>query len=48
MERPYDDLKFADVFKKRFSEGKNAAQSAGRLKLVLPAHRDEELRVGSI
>lgn len=35
MERPYDDLRFVDVFKKRFSEGKNASRSAGRLKLVV-------------
>ena len=35
MERTYDELKFVDVFKKRYSEANNTVGSAARLRLVV-------------
>jgi PAS domain S-box-containing protein len=40
LERSYDDLRFLDVFKKRFSEANNTVGSASRLRLVVcKSHR---------
>jgi hypothetical protein len=35
VERPYDELGFVDVLRKRFSEAKNAVGATARLRLVV-------------
>ena len=35
MERTYDELTLVDVFKKRYSEAKNAVGATARLRLVV-------------
>lgn len=35
VERPYDELGFVDLLRKRFSEAKNAVGATARLRLVV-------------
>jgi hypothetical protein len=43
VERTYDERKFVDVFKKRFSEAKNTVRSAGRLRLVVCKSHQQQM-----